>query len=647
MLDPKPLEASLDLSDLKSSINARKNLGFVDSRGNFNTKPNVNLIVDQNANTQSVTMTTGAQSSPCSIGSKTHVSSGGGVVPSGGIMPNRLLYVASGSITYNSVVYTAGQYFTGVFGVLTYTGTGVVKNPATMSADSAYVDGQAYVATISGGYDHLNNQIAGTICGGGHNELRSKGGTSNHSTISGGSYNIITDGLYPFIGGGSQNESSQDFSIIVGGQGNTNLVTVPNMSHAVILGGYGNYISDHSYGLILHGGNHKLTNPSSIGPSSIRHNTIVGGLSNSITGGSSNTNFNTIVNGTNQAISGNVQYSGVLMGQSNSVSGSSTYVLIGGSSISVSDLSHGQAFGSTLTMGAGTHNYLYGQSGTLTGGQFNWSRGLSISATGTPTYCDLSGTAHTLTGTNTGVTFRGSTHSSAGMVYGGAWGFNHNFSASSNHDYAWGEGHSFSGGAIHQYAFGIDHTITTSDYGLAAGRSCTISDDATAGAATQAQYAFSQGYQARARSFGQRAFSNGKLNTTIENQTGLYKASRRYTHATGALSSDLRLDGVGQYIRVPDNSVMTFRCIVQGVLSDGSKWGSWSVDFMVRDSAGTLTVQGSPAASVIYNGHSSTWSIAPAIRSSPRGVTINVTALNGETINWSATLIADELNTAW
>ena len=133
----------------------------------------------------------------------------------------------------------------------------------------------------------------------------------------------------------------------------------------------------------------------------------------------------------------------------------------------------------------------------------------------------------------------------------------------------------------------------------------------------------------------------------MEVQAGLYVAKRRYAHVTGLLTTDLRLDGSGQYIRVPTNSVWTVKALVTGVLSDGSKYGSWDVIFAVRDAGGVLSVLGSPAATVIYNGHASTWTVVPAIRSSPRGITLTVGALNGETVTWGATIITQEISTAW
>ena len=116
---------------------------------------------------------------------------------------------------------------------------------------------------------------------------------------------------------------------------------------------------------------------------------------------------------------------------------------------------------------------------------------------------------------------------------------------------------------------------------------------------------------------------------------------------TGTLTTDLRLNGVGEYIYVPTNSVWQITASVVGVQTTGVKYGTWSVSFAVRDSGGTLSVLGSPSATVVHDGHSTTWTIAPAIRSSPRGVTIQVSALNGETVTWGASLDAMELNGAW
>lgn len=72
--------------------------------------------------------------------------------------------------------------------------------PTGWANDIAYVSGTADVALIAGGYDHINNQLAGTIVGGGHNFIKYHSG--GHSTIVGGSYNIIAGTGGSLVAGG-------------------------------------------------------------------------------------------------------------------------------------------------------------------------------------------------------------------------------------------------------------------------------------------------------------------------------------------------------------------------------------------------------------------------------------------------------------
>jgi hypothetical protein len=602
-----------------------------------------NAIVDTNPVTINVTLTGAGGTSPNRIGTSTHTTTAAGTVSSGVIISGRPYYVSgtTGTVTYNAVAYSPGATFYGVYGVLTYSATGdcIVKDPVTRLPDSSYVNGQGYVATISGGYDHLNNQIAGTIAGGGHNELRSGG---NHATIVGGSYNVQKAGLYSFIGGGTQNHQSQDFGNIVGGWGNTiHSDNVAGTDYSFIGGGTANRITDASTATILNGQNNYITNSASITPSLVDHNQILNGLGNGIDG----SQHTTILNGSSVLMSGTGSfYNTILNGSSITVSGTTAHALIQGSTITVDSLSRGIIYGDLLTVGSGTHNSLIGQSGVMSGGQFNLNWGLSNVTTNTPTRTLAFGTANVITNTSTDVHLFGNSHQSLGATYSDSFGFANVLGASSAYSLLAGNGNTTTNGATYMFVHGLANASGASDYGAILGRSSQIVDQTDV--ATQANYAMAQGYEARARSFGQRAESNGD-NTGINVQRSRYVASRRYTHATGVLSSDLRLDGSGQYIYVPTNSVWQITANVVGVQSDGVKYGTWKVDFAVRDSAGTLSVLGSPSATVVHNGHSTTWTIAPSIRSSPRGVTISVTALDGETITWGASLDAMELNGAW
>jgi hypothetical protein len=106
----------------------------------------------------------------------------------------------------------------------------------TLTVDPNYVAGTALIATISGGYDNVNNQLAGTIAGGAHHILYSAG---NHGTIGGGSYNHIVSGDYSTIAGGGGGNAHQYISgtrsTIGGGGGNT--IT---SDYATIAGGQSN-----------------------------------------------------------------------------------------------------------------------------------------------------------------------------------------------------------------------------------------------------------------------------------------------------------------------------------------------------------------------------------------------------------------------
>lgn len=546
------------LGQINISSKLGTNLVNVDSRNNVVVNPAINSIVDTDSGANTITLTASGGTLPNRIGSS--VNTIAGFIASGAILARITYYVSgsTGTLTYNSVVYNPGDTFVGVYGVTTYSVSGncVAKNNVSRQADSSYTAGLSYVASITGGYDHLNNQIAGTISGGGHNELRSGG---NHATISGGSYNIQKAGLYSFIGGGSQNNQSQDFGVIVGGFGN--VVSSDNVSGAdgsAILNSRESEILDVAYGLIGVGLNNRIINPNS---ATANYNTILNGTGNVVSGGIHN-----LAQGINNTIQGDSGGYNVARGNGNNIGGASLYFVATGASIIATNSSRMIAVGSTDTI----------------------------------------------------------TSTTGGAVLGD------NTSVSS---------------ANYAYALGNANTVGSTDYTFLLGRSLSSAD--TVSPAATADYGFATGYQAALRSFGQRVESNGNLNTTINVQRSRYLASRRYAHVTGVLSSDVRLNGLDQYIYVPTNSVWLVRASVVGALSDGSKYGAWTVDFAVRDSGGTLSVLGSPSATTVYDGHSATWAIAPAIRSTPRGVTISVSALNGETVDWSATFDCNELNTAW
>ena len=114
-------------------------------------------------------------------------------------------------------------------------GSNVLKG-LPWAADSSYPSGEADVATIVGGYDHVCNQLAGTILGGGHNYIPYN--AVGHATIIGGSNNRNYGGRGT-ITGGSNNTIGGIASGTVGGTDHTIIA-----SYGAAVGGYNNAVAD-------------------------------------------------------------------------------------------------------------------------------------------------------------------------------------------------------------------------------------------------------------------------------------------------------------------------------------------------------------------------------------------------------------------
>lgn len=169
------------------------------------------------------------------------------------------------------------------------------------SDDSGYVSGAAGVCTIVGGYDHVNNQIAGTIVGGGHNYIQYN--INGHSIIAGGSNQRIAAGRGGiFAGLNNTLTSTATLSVVCGGSGNT-----ISGSYGAVLGGYENIVSGNS-GAVTVGGN---TN-SAGGVTSA----IIGGANSTITPGATGS---VIAGGSGNTVGAGASYC-IVSGRDNSVS---------------------------------------------------------------------------------------------------------------------------------------------------------------------------------------------------------------------------------------------------------------------------------------------------------------------------------------
>jgi hypothetical protein len=142
----------------------------------------------------------------------------------------------------------------------------------------------AHYAVIGGGYDNVNNALAGVLTGF-HCLIES---AATHGTINGGSYHKILDGDYSVIGGGTLNE----INVVDGG------------AYAVIGGGHTNKVTG-KYGTVAGGYLNQANGERSmvLGGS----NNIASAYGSSISGGFSNTasgNQSVVTNGQSNTASG-------------------------------------------------------------------------------------------------------------------------------------------------------------------------------------------------------------------------------------------------------------------------------------------------------------------------------------------------------
>lgn len=219
-------------------------------------------------------------------------------------------------------------------------------NPSEWANDTGYTAAtinDASVATITGGYDHINNQIAGTICGGGHNFIQYN--SEGHSLIGGGSYNWISSGRAAILYGTNNRVSGEsNFNavhngytnkILGGGHNNIlggELVTIDTPAQGycwaigrnIFIDGPSRYASASGVSITMTNAVRSLVYGGQL------HNTdntqdcaILGGLTHTMTG-----TFNCGVVGGESSTMTNATYAGMLGGRVNTQSGRSS-VMVG------------------------------------------------------------------------------------------------------------------------------------------------------------------------------------------------------------------------------------------------------------------------------------------------------------------------------
>jgi len=187
--------------------------------------------------------------------------------------------------SYNTVMSTIGGQTkpAGVAGAGSNSDPAAPTNTARgvpWTNDTSYVAGTADVSTIVGGYDHVCNQLAGTIIGGGHHFIPYNSG--GHSSIF----------------GGSNGKNSGSYSIIAGGTNNT----IGAVAQAGIFAGSNNVTASICSGI----------------------------LSGADTEISSNNPYSAVIGGRYSIIGINGGYNAIISGQSNTIQDSHKYVVLSG-----------------------------------------------------------------------------------------------------------------------------------------------------------------------------------------------------------------------------------------------------------------------------------------------------------------------------
>jgi hypothetical protein len=203
-----------------------------------------------------------------------------------------------------------------------------------IGANASYVAGTAALATIAGGYDHRNDQLAGTISGGGHNLLSY---TGDHGTIGGGSFNsVVGASNYCVINGGTLNTIGQDGAAL----------------HAVIGGGNGNLIRQGNNNTISGG----ITNNISGGAS---RSVVAGGVSNTIT---SSAESNSISGGTSNSITGSANSATIAGGNTNTTAAIGSFIGSGRENTINSAAAYAGAVGDRVSVGAAAaYSFSFGE----------------------------------------------------------------------------------------------------------------------------------------------------------------------------------------------------------------------------------------------------------------------------------------------
>lgn len=444
--------------------------------------------------------------------------------------------------------------------------------------------GNASLALIPGGYDNhvLNDTIMVALIGA-HHQGDPAGG---HGVVSGGSYGTV-HGDYGAVGGGTQNRAVGNFCRVGGGRQNT-------------AGGIAQTT---------------LAGSAALGANQVTTATaLAAGRTVYIDDGANCEKFTvSAISGTTATLSGiltKAHASGAVVILAD---GTATDATVGGGQSN-------RALKLQATVGGGFNNLIQGQAGTIAGGSGNLVNTTNGTIGG--------GTANVLSGTATAGTIGGGDTNAVSAGWSTVAGGRQNTASGINYATV--------GGGFGNTASGSEATIAGGDTNVASGSFAAIGGGAS-NTAAGLYSGVSSGRGANAYVNYSRALAGGFFATAGDAQTWDLPLRRAVANAT---PTELRSDGAGERLALPNNTCWKFRASIVGWRADTNvpmadfklegtiyrQIGATSVALFgaVTKTAGTANVAGIDASATADT--------------TLGGLSIQVTGIAGVTIRWSARL---------
>ena len=381
---------------------------------------------------------------------------------------------------------------------------------------------------------------------------------------------MVAGGNYSVIGGGRNNTSSGYASTVGGGHGNT-----ASNYRSTVGGGESNTASGGGYSTVG-GGQGNFISSFNIGS----HNTIAGGLSNSINSG--DTGKGTIGGGSNNTISGYFShFSTIAGGNTNTISAaySPSCTIAGGAGNTISGTSSG------AVIGGGTSNTCAGVASVISGGSSNATSSANSTVGG--------GNSNTSSSYNSTVGGgRSNTSSGSYSTVGG--------------------GRSNTSSGYNSTVGGGTNNISSGDYGTVIG-----------------------GLQAVSNKHGEVSHSSGRFSVNGDAQHSILIARRNTTDNTA--NQVLFLNGSSARLTLPAKSSWTFTIKLSAYNNTNDESGWWIFRGGIRRNSSNNTVLvGSVISESGVESSLSTASASVVADNTNQALEIRVTGVANKDIRWVA-----------